>query len=383
MAFIHRHTNGLTARRAALLLLAALLTVSSAFSASSTASASGVWTTLAGAAELPPPPEPAASFTGTVTMTFLGDCTLGGESKNRTTATGFIKRVEENGYDYPMQALKALTKTDDLTVANLEGVLTDRKLKKVQKTYNFSGPTSMTQVLTRAEIECVTLANNHSHDYGAAGYADTKAALQAAGVAWFGTDAAALWESESGLRIGFIGVNYSLYTSQLNAYTRQMQALRDAGCAAVITVMHAGEEYTQTISGLQKQIAERAVEAGTDLIVGHHPHVVQGFDLVGGVPVVYSLGNCAFGGARHVKDTDALVLRAELAFEAGKLSEITLRFYPIAITTDERYNDFSPVFLKGDDAWRVLEKMKQSTGFDVGVLDAENRATVICAVPEK
>ena len=322
-----------------------------------------------------------SDFTGTVTITFLGDCTLGGEEKSRNAWTGFLQRVAQNGYDFPMRNLKAITQTDDLTVANLEGVLTDRTLKKVDKTYNFSGPTEMTNVLTAAEIECVTLANNHSHDYGDAGYADTKAALEAAGVAWFGTDGAVIWQNAQGLRIGFTGVNYALYDRHATDYENQMQSLRDAGCAAVITVMHAGEEYTQTIDRHQKQIVSYAVKAGADLVVGHHPHVVQGFDIVQGMPVAYSLGNCAFGGARYVKEADALVLRAELAFEQGVLTGMTLRFYPITVTTDDEWNNYSPDFLTGKAAQRVLNKMKKSTGYDMGEFDAENGAVVTVPRP--
>lgn len=321
-----------------------------------------------------------SAFTGTVTITFLGDCTLGGEEKSREKPSGFIQRINKNGYLFPMRNLIALTQTDDLTVANLEGVLTDRTLKKVDKTYNFSGPTEFTNILTVAEIECVTLANNHSHDYGQEGYDDTKAALEAAGVAWFGTDGAVIWENDQGLRIGFTGVNYALYDRQAAAYEKQMRALKDAGCAALITVMHAGEEYTQTIDRHQRQIVNYAVKEGADLIVGHHPHVVQGFDIVNGVPVVYSLGNCAFGGARYVKDKDALALRAELEFDLGRLTGITLHFYPITVTTDETYNNYSPDFLKGNAALRVLNKMKKSTGYDMGAFDEKEGAVVYCPV---
>ena len=324
-----------------------------------------------------------SDYTGTVTITFLGDCTLGGEEKSREKPTGFIKRIEKNGFAYPMRNLRVLTQSDDLTVANLEGVLTDRALKKVKKTYNFSGPTAFAQILTAAEIECVTLANNHSHDYGEEGYADTKAALEDAGVAWFGTDGAIIWENEEGLRIGFTGVNYALYDRQATAYEKQMRALRDAGCAALITVMHAGEEYTQNIDRHQKQIVGYAVKEGADLIVGHHPHVVQGFDFVQGVPVAYSLGNCAFGGARYVKDADALALRAELAFERGQLTGMTLRFYPITVTTDRTYNNYSPDFLTGKAAERVLNKMKKSTGYDLGGFDEKDGAVVTVSVHEK
>ena len=239
-------------------------------------------------------------FSGEVRITFLGDCTLGGEEKSRRSALGFFRRIEENGMDFSFRNLRELTAEDDLTVANLEVVLSDRKLEKEKKKYNFMGPTEYTGILTAGSIECVTIANNHSHDYGDQGYADTKEALEQAGISWFGTDAAGLWEFEGSLRIGFIGVNYSLTGNRYKVYKEQAERLKSLGCAAIITVMHAGTEYNYfPPDSHQKQITERALECGSCLVIGHHPHVVQGYTVLDGVPVVYSLGNCSFGGTTH------------------------------------------------------------------------------------
>ena len=123
-----------------------------------------------------------SEFSGDITVTFLGDCTLGGEEKSVHSSLGFFRRIEENGTAFPFRYLKELTLHDDLTVANLEGVLTDRDLPKVEKEYNFRGPSIYTEILSKGGVDCVTLANNHSHDYGDTGYADTKAALKLADI---------------------------------------------------------------------------------------------------------------------------------------------------------------------------------------------------------
>ncbi|MBR6028556.1 MAG: CapA family protein [Clostridia bacterium] len=349
-------------RRLLSLLLALLIPLS--------ASASGTWYTLSGKDSPEALSEGGSSFSGEITMTFLGDCTLGGEEKNRRSPLGFFRTVEEKGFSYPLEGLSALTLADDLTVANLEVVLSDRKLSRADKQFNFIGPTAYTEILTSAGAECVTLANNHTHDYGDKGYADTKAALEAAGVCWFGTDAPAVWRSDEGVLIGFLGVSYSLTGTRYKQFARQAERLKDLGCAAVITVMHAGTEYSATPpDNYQKQIVSRAIQCGTHLIIGHHPHVVQGYDVVEGVPVVYSLGNCSFGGAIYPKVTDALVTRAVLTFEEGVLREIALHFYPISITSTPGANDFAPCLLKGEDALRVLERMRQTTGQDPGEWD--------------
>jgi len=320
-------------------------------------------------------------YTGTVRITFLGDCTLGGEEKTRTAGRGFFRTIEKNGYGWPFRNLTALTAEDDLTVANLEGVLTDRELAKVTKGYNFIGPTAYTEILKTGSVECVTLANNHSHDYDTAGYEDTKKALEAAGVAYFSTEDMAVWRNGEGLTIGFLGVNGSLSGGRSRQYRENAEALRAMGCAAVITVMHAGTEYDPKPDGYQRQIVSQALRCGTDLIIGHHPHIVQGYEIRDGVPVVYSLGNCSFGGNGNPRDHDALAAQADFSFEEGELTGITLHFYPISVSGEANRNDYSPVLLTGADAERVLKKMEDSTGVSPGTFDPAEGAVIRVPAP--
>ena len=362
-------------KRFGAVLLAAVLLVP-AF-----AGASGSWTTLT---VKDGPSEQAylvQEYTGTVRITFLGDCTLGGEEKSRNLYRGFVKTVERNGYAWPFRNLTALTAQDDLTVANLEGVISDRELNKVSKEFNFRGPTAYTEILKEGSVECVTLANNHSHDYDRAGYEDTVRALEDAGVAYFGTDSMAVWRNDDGLMIGFLGVSGSLSGSRARSYEEQAQVLKSMGCAAVITVMHTGTEYETEPDGYQRQVVNRALSCGTDLIIGHHPHVVQGYEVRDGVPVVYSLGNCVFGGNTNPRDHDALAVQADLSFEDGELTGITLHFYPVSVSGEEHYNDYSPVLLSGKDAERVLQKMETSTGVSPGAFTEGEGAAVTVPVP--
>ena len=369
-------TNRMKNKRFTALLAAMAL----ALSAPQCARASGEWITIAGE---PSPRQQdflVQEYTGTVRMTFLGDCTLGGEEKNRTASRGFVRTVERKGNEWPFRNLTALTATDDLTVANLEGVLSDRDLIRIKKEYNFIGSTAYTEILKAGSVECVTLANNHSHDYDNAGYVDTCKALETAGVAYFGTDTAAVWRNEQGLMIGFLGVSGSLSGNRAKEYARKAEILRSMGCSVLITVMHAGTEYASEPDSYQKQIVERALSCGTDLVIGHHPHVVQGFEIREGVPVVYSLGNCVFGGNLNPRDHDALAVRADFSFREGALTGITLHFYPISVSGEASRNDFSPVLLSGSDAERVLKKMEDSTGVSPGTFDDGEGAVVTVPV---
>lgn len=317
-----------------------------------------------------------SDHTGTVRITFLGDCTLGGEARLKNSRYGFAQTVKVNGYEWPFRNLNALTATDDLTVANLEGVLSDRDtLEKTEKEYNFIGQADYTEILKKGSVECVTLANNHSHDYGEQGYKDTKENVAKADIASFGTDHMAVW-SRGGLLIGFTGVNYSVSGNYGKRLEKQIGILRSLGCAAVITVIHTGDEHTQEINERQRQAAAKAIQSGADLVVGHHPHVIQGMTVTDGVPVVYSLGNCVFGGTMNPTDSDALALRADLDFEDNELAGITLRFYPISYSGLKNRNDYSPVFLDGDDAARALGKMEISTGYKMPTFDKETGSAV-------
>ena len=156
--------------------------------------------------------------------------------------------------------------------------------------------------------------------------------------------------------------------------------MQDAGCAAIITVMHAGTEYSyDPPDGYQKQITNLAVPVSC-LIIGHHPHVVQGYTLLDRVPVVYSLGNCVFGGNTMPRDFDALVVQAVLHFTDGIPDRIDLHFHPISISSDSHYNNYSPRFLADQDAQRVLQKMADSTGMDPGEWNEAEGAVVSVAL---
>lgn len=302
-----------------------------------------------------------SDFTGSIRITFLGDCTLGGEEAYRNSPQGFVKTIEREGYSYPFENLTFLTANDDLTVANLEGVLSDKRLGKAEKTFNFSGLTEYTEILRRGGIECVSLANNHTYDYGAAGYEDTQAALADAGIAFFGTDQVAACKIH-GVMIGFAGISITLNGAAGPRFQKQIAALKNMGCSVIITVMHAGREYRHTPNVYQRRMAGKAVSYGTDLVIGHHPHVVQGYETIEGIPVVYSLGNCVFGGNQKPDEYEAIVVQAELIFEDGQAEKIRLHFYPILTSGTDGLNDFRPVIPDREISEHILNVMKDSTG---------------------
>lgn len=314
-------------------------------------------------------------YTGEITLSFLGDCTLGGESRFKSAARGFVSTAGREGYAYFFENLLPLLSADDISVVNLEGVLSDRQLEKTPKTFNFIGPAAFAKILALGGVEAAGLANNHSLDYGEAGYRDTQNALAAAGVASFGADHLAVW-TRDGVRVGFTASAFSLTESARSALEAQVRTLRALGCQLVVHSMHAGTEYSSKPTGQQKAVARAAAQLGVNLVVGHHPHVLHGMDVVEGVPVVYSLGNAVFGGNCAPSDMDALLLQATFAFSEGAPQSVRLAFHPIQISGQKGYNDYRPVLLSGGEAQRVMERLEKTTGYPLpGYVDGAGAVT--------
>ena len=292
-----------------------------------------------------------------ITLTFAGDCTLGSDLGSRSGGRTFGGVVGREGMAYPFANLRALFESDDFTIVNLEGVLSDSARGAVDKKFNFIGDPAYTEVLTSGGVEGVGLSNNHALDFGERGRQDTIAAVEGAGLRWFDETTALVLEKD-GVRVGVTG---SYFLPDRDAWLRQRDALREAGCAALIHVMHMGEEYADTLTPAQLSAAQFFAENGAALVVGGHPHVVQGMRVFGKTPVLFSLGNCVFGGNTAPRDYDACLLRATLRFREGAPTGMTLTVVPIRVSGTANRNDFQPVPLEGDGAQRVLEKM-QKTG---------------------
>ena len=291
-----------------------------------------------------------------VKLTFAGACTLGGETGGG--ARRFARVVQREGYAYPMANLQSVFAADDLTLVNLEGVLSDAPLKKVKKQFNFLGETAYTQILTLGSVECVTLANNHAMDYGSAGKQDTLDALDKANIAVVDENTLCILEKD-GIRIG---ITASVMGLNQQRFLRQAEVLRNLGCATIVHVMHMGQEYAQQPTAGQTKTARFLAQQGVTLVVGHHPHVVQGLEQIENTLVAYSMGNCVFGGNTDPEDTDACLLGATFRFSEGALQETQVTIWPIRTSGDARSNDYQPLLLTGSEAARVVDKIQSRSG---------------------
>lgn len=289
-------------------------------------------------------------------LTFAGDCTLGGEG---TGERRFATVLADEGLVYPFLRLSALFQADDLTMVNLEGPLTGRKIPAGRKEFHFRGEPEYAGILTLGGVEAVGLANNHTLDYSDIGLRDTKAALAQQAIGWCGGDDVLVLDRD-GLCIGVTASGFSL---DRGLWRKQVQALRALGCTVIVHWMHMGEEYARALTAGQRETARYLAENGATLVVGSHPHVAQGLEQIGDALVAYSLGNCVFGGNTDPPDYTACVLSVTLRFTDGVPESLQATLWPIRVSGSETRNDFQPVLLQGEAAQQVLEHMQATSGF--------------------
>ncbi len=308
----------------------------------------------------------------TLTLTFTGDVTLGSEEHIRPRPTSFESLDAENGHDYFMANFMDLFSADDQTIINLEGVLSDSSRgENTQKQYRFRGPAYLADILVQSSIEAANISNNHAMDYGNQGFESTKEVLEKAGVAYFGYSQNYIMEKD-GLRIAFYGIVSPKFQSLWPRCREEIQALKAEGVNAVVLVFHAGQEYGRHRNSMQENFARKAIDAGADLVIMHHPHVLQGLEIYKDRSICYSLGNFCFGGNTAVRALQTAVVQADLTFDDdGRYLGQLLRIYPAHISGDSSVNNFQPVRVSGAEAEAVMKLIQDDTGFDLVPYDEE------------
>ena len=255
----------------------------------------------------------------TVSIVFVGDVMLA-EGPGR-----FIRK----GGD-PFKPFAAILDQADLRVANLECVVA-RSGRADDKPYTFRADPRVLPLLQR-HLDAVSLANNHSGDFGRVAFAEMLDRLTGAGLPFFGGGRdlaqahAPLILERRGLRIALLGYNEffpryfeaghdhpGVAWSEDEQVVADIRRARQVGRAdIVIPFMHWGEEHRPTANDRQRRLARLMVDAGADAVVGTHPHVVQDVEYYQGKPIVYSLGNFIFDGFDDKDNNTGWALRLEV-----------------------------------------------------------------------
>jgi Putative enzyme of poly-gamma-glutamate biosynthesis (capsule formation) len=299
-----------------------------------------------------------------VVVTVGGDSVLGTRKTYETGPDTFETYIAEHGYTWPYRNFQEMFEKDDFTYVNLEGVFQDDETGYYPKEFSFRGPTEFAQILSAASIEHVNIANNHFGDYRKSGENSTIAALENEGIAYSGFRNVFVF-IKGDIKIGFAGCRETVYKEKPGVVQQDLKELKALGCDVIIYSYHFGKEYSPTHNSLQESMAKYAIKNGADIIIGTHPHCVQGIDYIDGALVIYSLGNFVFGGTLDMSTFDAILGELELRFEDKVYQGVNLRIIPILTSGSAPKNDFSPVFAQDEDYKRIMQLVQNDTLFDV------------------
>lgn len=298
-----------------------------------------------------PTPEPEPEY---FTLTMIGDCTLASTLYNRGIAQAY-QNVVGDDYAYPFAKTLHFFEDDDFTIANLECALTDYDMPQ-DKNFVFKASPEYANIMSEGSVEFVTLGNNHVLDYGEQGYGDTKASLDAVGVAYAGRDEWTLYETESGLLIGVYAVSFGTEAQ----ITAGVEALKAEGAEFIIAAIHWGDEGSYKVNGLQRSQGHAAIDAGADIVYGTHPHTLQPAEEYGGKYIYYSVGNWSFGGNTNPRDKDTVIVKLTVMRDIDGSISITEREHiPCASSGELNVNNYQPVPYEEDsEEWlRTLSKL--------------------------
>lgn len=289
-----------------------------------------------------------------ITISAAGDCTLGVDSRYNSVFNDYYNR---KGSAYFFKKVKSVFAKDDLTIVNFEGTLTT-STARANKTYTFKGPAKYAKILKKGSVEVVNLANNHTMDFGTQGFTDTKNTLKKNKISYCGGGTIA-YKTVKGVKIAFVGFN------ALNGVTEQqvkdtISKAKKKKAKIIIASFHWGIEKEYYPNARQKILGRCAISSGASLVLGHHPHRVQGIEKYKGRYIVYSLGNFSFGGHTNPDDKDALIFQQTFYVKNGKLQKKNdVKVIPCSISSVNYTNNFQPKVLTGSEKKRLMKKINR------------------------
>ena len=324
-----------------------------------------------------------------ITLSFTGDCTIGTEELTRHTVDSFDSVAKEKGYSYFFENFRDVFSQDDCTVVNCECVLADSSDGEAEKDFRFRGPEEFVNIFREGSVEAVSLANNHSKDYGGAGLLNTIRVLEEAGIGWARDQDFYIFEKD-GIRIAFAGVDHGIMQwSDYLIRDKLLKMQEDGEINAAVLMIHEGKEYSARHLGKQELYSEYFVEnAGADLVIIHHPHVLQGIKILNNRCIFYSLGNFIFGGHNIVSRNDtegtnslySLVVQAQMHFsDDGVYLGQQMILYPAYDSGAYPANNYQPIRVNAEQAVPVWEAIQYDTKWQLPSIqtDESGRAFAI------
>jgi poly-gamma-glutamate synthesis protein (capsule biosynthesis protein) len=278
------------------------------------------------------------------------------------------RKINAHGVDYPYDKTRDYLTNADITFGNLETPITPGPSVPVSSLTFHSDP-KVVPGLSRAGFDIFSLANNHTPNYGQGGLLDTFKYLTEAGIKYVGAGKnaeeaeAPVFMETRGIKFAFLAYNdtdvvpdsYGATSTRAGtnfmSTTKVQKAVQEAKKEAdiVIVSMHSGIEYTATPDSSQKNFAHAAIDAGADIVIGHHPHVAQTLEKYNGKFIIYSLGNFVFDQMWSTQTQQGMT--AKVFFTNSGVNRI--EFHPV------RIHDYAqPRLLEGTEKDTVLSRLQ-------------------------
>lgn len=294
----------------------------------------------------------------TITISAAGDVTMGNYVGQDYTNSFRQMYASVDSEAYFFENVYDIFAADDMTIVNLEGVLTYSDQLAGGRTYNIKGDPEYANILTYGSVEAVSMANNHRLDFGEGGTQDTLQALEPTGIVYAYDANVGIYETK-GIRIGFVSVNEIGWGQGVEKLMQDgIAKLQEEQVDLILACCHWGIEREHYPTDFQQKFGRECIDWGADLVIGHHPHVLQGVEEYQGKYIIYSLANFCFGANRNPTDKDTMIAQQTFTFVDGqKQEDAPFRIIPCAITSDRTRNDYRPTPEEGEQAARIIGRI--------------------------
>ena len=293
----------------------------------------------------------------TITLSFAGDCCLA-SNLGAVKDGSFSSYARDNDPMYFFDKVRHIFEHDDFTMVNLENVLSDNDLPvrnkpgKASSNFWFTAPARNAKILSFSGVDGVSLANNHTGDYGDDGRRDTINAIKAEGLE-YGTDSKTLYFTKHGFTVAVICQWVQEDSEVLNHVYTRLEREKSRSDFQVI-FLHCGTEGTEEVDEWRVTAFRKMADSGADLIINSGPHAIQPMEVYNDVPIVYSLGNFCFGGNLSPRRL-TMIYQAKLIVADGQVLMLESNIIPCYVYTGVQ-NNFQPAPIENEaDIAKVFE----------------------------
>lgn len=305
-------------------------------------------------------PEQAEHEEYTLTITATGDCTLG-NTQDQSYDGSFNAFYDSYGADYFFENVRGVFESDDFTVVNLECVLSTSN-DRVEKQFNLKGKPEYVSILTGSSVEACSLGNNHTYDYGESGFQETKSVLDEAGIIYAYTEQEGVYTTDDGVKVGIVSSSLLSNAAERGGKLKEeMKRLREEGAEVIIACCHWGIEKEHYPTDEQQSLAHEMIDAGADLVIGNHPHVLQGVEIYNERVILYSLGNFCFGGNKNPSDKNTMIYQQTFTIRDGEVltDDIDARILPCRLSSADGYNDYQPYICSDERKQTIIQLVNE------------------------